>query len=284
MESISPTILVLLAITSIQLGAALATGLFPILGPEGTVAVRIIFSALILGLVSRRPLSSLGATIAKSWPILLAFGSCIAMMNFFFYKSIALIPLGAAVAFEFIGPLGVAALTSQRKSHFAWVALAALGIILLSPLSGTSLNTNGVLFALIAGAGWALFIILATRVGKQVPGNDGLIIGMTVAAFIMVPLAVPISGALFADPLIVLACIGIALVSTTLPFTFEFAALKRMPARNYGVLVSVEPAVAAVVGMLILGERIGVQAMIAVSCVVAAAIGISVSGDSKSSG
>jgi inner membrane transporter RhtA len=281
LESLSPTLLVLLAITSIQVGAALATGLFPTLGPEGTVAARIIFSALILGFVSRRRIPKLGETIANSWRILLAFGSCIAMMNLFFYKSIALIPLGTAVAFEFVGPLGVAALTSRRKSHFVWVALAAVGIILLSPLAGANLNTLGVAFALMAGCGWALFIILATRVGKQVPGNDGLLIGMAVAAIIMLPFAAPVSIILLSDPLILLACFGIALISTTLPFTLEFAALKRMPARNYGVLVSVEPAAAAVVGMVLLGESLGGQAMIAVACVVIAAIGINVCGDNE---
>lgn len=275
--SFPPTLLVLLAIISIQVGAALATGLFPVLGAEGTVAVRIVFSALILILVSRRRLPRLAKSFALYWPILLAFGLCIAMMNFFFYKSIARIPLGTAVAFEFIGPLGVAALTSRRRSHFAWVCLAAVGIILLSPLSGVDLDTLGVLFALLAAAGWACFIILAARVGKQVPGNDGVIIAMAIAALTMLPFAAPVATVLFSDPVLILACLGIALISTTLPFTFEFAALKRMPARNYGVLVSVEPAVAAIVGALMLGELIGLQSMVAVACVVIAAIGISIS-------
>lgn len=284
LEAFPPTLLVLLAISSIQVGAALATNLFPVLGTEGTVAVRVIFSALILIVVSRRRIPRLGRTFMLCWPILLVFGLCIAMMNFFFYQSIARIPLGTAVAFEFIGPLGLAALTSRRRSHFAWVSLAALGIILLSPLSGVELDTLGILFALLAATGWAFFIILAARVGKQVPGNDGVIIAMAIAATTMLPFAAPVSSVLFSDPVLILACLGIALISTTLPFTFEFAALRRMPARNYGVLVSVEPAVAAVVGAVLLGERIGVQSMVAVACVVVAAIGINISDGSESSG
>ncbi|MFK8048025.1 MAG: DMT family transporter [Halioglobus sp.] len=281
LQSVSPTLLVLLSISSIQVGAALATGLFPALGAEGTVAVRILFSALILLLASRRRLPKLHRQLVRHWPTLLLFGLCIAAMNFFFYKSIAIIPLGTAVAFEFIGPLGVAAVTSRRRSHFAWVFLAAVGIVLLSPLSGASLDTLGIFYALLAGAGWACFIILAARVGKQVPGNDGLIIAMTVAAVAMLPFAAPVSAVLVADPALLLACVGIALISTTLPFMFEFAALKRMPKRNYGVLVSVEPAVAALVGAVLLGERIGTQSMIAVACVVIAAIGISISDAQK---
>ena len=200
-----------------------------------------------------------------------------AEMYFCFYQAIARIPLGAAVAFEFIGPLSVAALTSRRMSHFAWIALAALGIVLLSPLSGANLDPIGIMFALLAGAGWALFVVLSVRVGSRVPGNDGLAIGMTIAAITMIPFVAPVTKVLATDGLILLMGFAVALLSTTIPFTFEFQALKKLPARTYGVLVSVEPAVAAIVGALFLGENIGTQGMIAVACVVVAAIGITVS-------
>lgn len=275
--AIPPTGLVLLAVVAVQLGAALSTLLFPILGAEGTVAVRIIFSALLLGLAARGKIRTFGQTFIYNWGLLLVFGLCIAGMFFFFYQSIARIPLGAAVAFEFVGPLSVAALGSRRVSHFAWVALAALGIVLLSPLSGVNLDLLGILFALLAGTGWAFFIILARRIGNRVPGNDGLVIGMVIAAVTMIPLAVPVVPDLVSAPLILLTGIGVALLSTTIPLTLEFEALKRISARSYGVLVSAEPAVAALVGALLLGERIGVQGMIAVACVVIAAIGITVS-------
>ncbi|MCP4392249.1 MAG: EamA family transporter [Gammaproteobacteria bacterium] len=197
-------------------------------------------------------------------------------MNLFFYKAIALIPLGAAVAIEFVGPLGVAALASHRPGHFACVALAALGIVLLTPLAGVNLDSLGIIFALMAGAGWACFIVLSRRVGKQVSGNDGLAIGMSIAALSMIPFAAPVATDLISNPMLLLAGLGVALLSTTLPFTLEFEALKRLSTRTYGVVVSVEPAVAALIGALLLGERIGMQGMVAVACVVVAAICITV--------
>lgn len=239
--------------------------------------MRIIFSALLLGLATRSRRRTFTQTFVSHWGLLLLFGLCLAAMNFFFYQAIARIPLGAAVAFEFVGPLGVAALTSRRLSHFAWIALAALGIALLSPLSGVDLDPIGIMFALLAGIGWALFIVLAARVGNRIPGNDGLVIGMAVAALLMIPFAAPVVTTLVSKPLVLLAAFGVALLSTTIPFSLEFEALKRMPPRTYGVLVSLEPGVAVVVGLLVLGERIGLQGTVAVACVVVAAIGITVS-------
>lgn len=276
-NAIPPPGLVLLAIVAIQIGAALATQLFSVLGASGTVAMRIIISALLLGIAARCGPRTLVKTYIRHWPLLTAFGLCIAAMNLFFYQSIARIPLGAAVAFEFIGPLGVAALTSRRISHFAWVGLAALGILLLSPLAGLNFDTLGVIYALLAGAGWALFIILAGRVGTQVSGNHGLAIGMVVAAITMLPFAVPIIDEVLFSPLIMLAALGVALLSTTIPFTLEFEALKRVSPNVYGILVSLEPAVAALVGAWLLGERIGLQGTLAVGCVVIAAVGITMS-------
>ncbi len=276
-NAIPPPGLVLLSIVSIQVGAALATHLFPVLGAEGTVAVRIIFSALLLGLAARTRVRTFGRTFVRNWRILIVFGLSIAAMNLFFYQSIERIPLGAAVAIEFVGPFAVAALASRRMSHFAWVALAALGIVLLSPLSGVDLDALGVIFALLAGAVWALFIILSSRVGRRIPGHDGLAIGMAIAAMTMIPFATPVVTELVSSPLILLSGLGVAVLSTTIPFSLEFEVLKRLSTRTYGVLVSLEPGVAVLVGALLLGERIGTQGMIAVACVVIAAIGITVS-------
>lgn len=275
--SIPPHGLVLLAIAAIQLGAALATSLFPLLGAEGTVAVRIIMSALLLGFVARKRVHTFGQTFRDNFRLMIVFGLCAAAMNLFFYMAIARIPLGAAVAFEFIGPLGLAACKSRRLIHFIWVGLAAFGILLLSPLTGADLDPVGIVYALLAGAGWAVFVIVAGRAGKHMSGNDGLVIGMAVAAVLMIPLAVPVLPALFSDPVVLLSAFGVAVFSTAIPFTFEFEALKRLSARTYGVLVSIEPAAAALVGAVLLGERIGLQGSIAVGCVVLAAIGISIS-------
>ena len=274
--SFPPVGLLLLAIVSIQLGAALATRLFPILGAEGTVAVRIFISAVLLCLAARGRVGKFLTVFAGHWRQLLPYGLCIATMNMFFYQAIDRIPLGAAVTIEFIGPLGVAALASRKPSHFAWVALAALGILLLSPLSGVDLDPLGILFAFLAGMSWACFIFLSRRVSSRVSGNDGLAIGMAVAAISILPFAIPVVPELASSPMVLLAAFGVALLSTSLPFTLEFEALKRISTRTYGVLVSVEPAVAALVGAILLSERIGLQGSIAVGCVVIAAIGITV--------
>lgn len=223
--------LVLLSIIAIQLGSAAATQLFPILGVSGTVAVRIVFSALLLTLVAGNKVLTFAQTFKDNWQLLFVFGLCIASMNLFFYQSIARIPLGTAVAIEFIGPLGVAAFTSRRLMHFAWIGLAALGVVLLSPLSGVDLDSLGIVFAMLAGASWALFVVLAA--------------------------------------------LTVALLSTTIPLTLEFQALKRLSSRSYGILLSLEPGFAALVGVMLLGERIGLQGLIALACVMIAAIGIS---------
>lgn len=273
---VPPHVLVLLSIVAIQLGSASATQLFPILGVSGTVAVRIIISALILALASGTKALTFGQTFKDNWQLLFAFGLCIVAMNLFFYQAIARIPLGTAVAIEFIGPLGVAAITSRRLIHFAWIGLAALGIVLLSPLSGVDLDPLGIVFALMAGTAWALFIVLAGNIGKRIPGNEGLAIGMSVAAIIMLPVAIPISGELVLNPLVLLAVLGVALLSTAIPLTLEFQALKRLSSRSYGILISLEPGVAALVGAILLGELIGLKGLIALACVMIAAIGISI--------
>lgn len=279
MQKVSPTLLVLLAIFSIQVGAGSATFLFPYLGAEGTVALRILLSALLLAVATRTGVGLLWQTFIQHKKLLLLFGACIAAMNLFFYMAIARIPLAAVVTIEFIGPLSVAAFSSPNVKQLAWVILAAFGIVLLSPFSGSDLNTAGIVLALMAGAGWALFIIIAGRVGKQVEGNSGLIIGMSVAACITVPLAIPVVPELVQHPWLLLACLGVALLSTALPFSFEFEALKRLSKRAYGILVSIEPAVATLVGAILLGERMGLQGMAAISCIVVAAIGITLTSD-----
>jgi inner membrane transporter RhtA len=248
--------------------------LFPVLGAQGTVAFRIIISALLLWIAARGRVHTFARTFWQHRGLLLLFGFCMAAMNLFFYLAIERIPLGVAVAFEFIGPLSVATFNSRKLSQFLWIALAAFGILLLSPLSGANLSTTGILFALLAGAGWATFIILVGRVSTAVPGDDGLAISMSVAAVIMLPFALPVSGALFGNPLILLAALAVALLSTTLPFMLEFQALKTLSRRAYGVLVSLEPAVAALVGVVFLNENIGLRGLIAVALVVTAAIGI----------
>ena len=277
LDRFPPTGLILLAIFAIQIGAGLAVFLFPFLGAEGTASLRIIFSAIILSVAARGQIFSFRQIFQQNWLLLIAYGISIATMSFFFYKALALIPLGAVMAIEFIGPLGLSAITARQPLHFLWVAIAAIGVCLLSPFSGADLNPLGVLFAFLASTGWTSFIILSKKIGQRVPGNDGLAIAMIIAAIIMFPTFVPLTGILLTKPLLFLAGLMIALLATTIPFTLEFNALKRLPTRAYGVLISLEPAVAAIVGVVLLKEHIGFRGITAVICVVIAAVGMALS-------
>lgn len=277
MDNMPPHLMILLAVVTIQLGAAVSIHLFPVIGVEGTVAVRITFSAIILGLFVRRSPQVLISAFFRHWQLLLIFGLCLAMMNFFFYKAIERIPLGVAVAVEFAGPLSVSAFTSKKRSHLAWVALAAAGILLLTPLSGAELDWLGVVFAACSGVGWGTFAVLSRRVSARLNNNDGLVIGMSLAALVMTPFVIPAIPVLIVQPKFLLVGFAVALLSTAIPFLLEFKALKRLSAATYGVLVSVEPAVAALVGAVLLSERIGLRGLCAVICVVVAAIGVTAS-------
>ena len=259
-----------------QVGSAIATHLFPIVGTEGTVAIRIVFSAIILGMAARGQLHSYKQLFLSNWKLLLPFGLCITLMNFCFYKAIELIPLGAAVAIGFIGPLSVAAMTSRRIIHFVWITLAAIGILLFSPLSGADLNPIGVGYELIAAIGWGSFVVLSGSVGKRVPGNNGLTIAMMIAAITMLPFFMPIVNQLL-HPRVFLIGLGVALLATSIPFTLEYHALNRIPPRNYGVLISVEPAIAAIVGAILLEDYLGFQIIVAIIFVIVAAIGMALS-------
>jgi inner membrane transporter RhtA len=281
LKAIPPHGLVLLAIVAIQVGAALAFYLFEFLGPNGTVAARIIISAIVLSIIAGKSVRTFGKTFRAHWVLLLAFGMCLAFMNIFFFQALARIPLGTVVAIDFMGPLGVAVFTSRRLSHFAWIALAAVGIALLSPITGVNLDMIGVGFAMLAGVSWALFVILAARVGKRIPGSNGLAVAMIVAATVMIPFAIPIVTTIIFNPLMLLAVFGVAMLSTAIPMTLEFKALKQLPARTYGILVSLEPGVATLVGAALLGEQLNTQGVIAIACVITAAIGITVSDNQK---
>lgn len=276
-DSVPPHALVFLAIIAIQLGAGVSTRLFPAIGADGAVALRIIFSALLLWLFSgTRPGVGLTRSIVRHWQLLLLFGLCIAAMNYCFFKAIERIPLGVAVAIEFSGPLTVSAITSKKFSHLGWVALAALGIVLLTPLSGAEIDPVGIVYAMLSGVGWGMFAFLSKRVSERLQGNTGLLIGMTVAAVLMVPVISTVPADKLLDPMVLFIGLCVGLLSTAIPFTFEFEALKRLSTATYGILVSTEPAVAAIVGAVLLSERIGVRGLCAVACVVIAATGVSV--------
>ena len=190
-----------------------------------------------------------------------------------FYGAIARIPLGIAVAIEFIGPLGVAALTSRRPRDFAWIGLAVAGLVLLTPDIGNDLDPLGVGLALAAGAGWASFVLLSPRVAGSV-GGAGLALAMAVASLFTLPFALVAGGLERLDPGLLAGALAVAALSTALPLSLEFEALTRMTARAYGVIVTLEPVVAALVGAVILGQALPPSALVAIACVTTAAIGV----------
>jgi inner membrane transporter RhtA len=207
---------------------------------------------------------------------LLLYGTILGLMNLTFYGAISRIPLGIAVAIEFVGPLGLAVATSRRALDFAWIGLAAIGIALLTPQIGSALDPLGVALAGAAGLCWASFAVMSQRIGRALPGNSGLAIAMVVAALVVLPVEVVAGGLGNLDPGLLARALAVAILSTALPWSLEFEALKRLSARSYGILVTLEPAVAALVGVLLLGQAMGVQGVLAVACVTAAALGVTV--------
>jgi inner membrane transporter RhtA len=270
LAAVPPPGLLLVSIVSIQVGAAVAIGLFETLGPVTTTFLRIAFSAVLLLAVSAR---HVGPGARRHAGLVILLGCVIGAMNLCFYGAIARIPLGIAVAVEFVGPLGVAALTSRRPVQFAWIGLAVAGLLLLTPDLGTDLDPLGVGLALAAGAGWAGFILLSPRVAAGV-GGSGLALAMTVAAVFTLPFALGSGGLARVDPGLLLGALAVAVLSTALPLTLEFEALRRMTARAYGVIVTLEPVVAAIVGALVLRQALPPSALAAVACVTTAAIGV----------
>jgi inner membrane transporter RhtA len=198
-------------------------------------------------------------------------------MNLSFYGAISRIPLGIAVAIEFLGPLGLAAATSRRALDFAWIGLALLGIALLTPEIGSALDPLGVALAGATGLCWAVFTVMSQRIGKVLPGHSGLAIAMVVAALVLLPVELAVGGLGRLDLGLLAAALAVATLSTALPLSLEFEALKRMTARSYGIVVTLEPVVAAIVGALLLGQAMGLKGVLAVACVTAAAIGVTIS-------
>jgi inner membrane transporter RhtA len=271
---IPPTSLLLTSIVSIQVGAAIAVHLFPAIGPVAVTFLRQAFAAVILILVTRR---SIDATVRRNARWVILFGVAIAATNLCFYSSIARIPLGVAVAIEFVGPLGLAAATSRKPLDFAWIGLAALGLGLLTPDIGTTLDPIGVAFALVAGAGWASIVVLSRKVGQTVTGHAGLALAMLTAALFTLPFELVIGGLGGLDVTVLAGALVVAVMSTALPLSLEFEALRRVSARTYGIVMALEPVAAAVAGAVLLSQGLDAKLLAAIACVTIAAIGVTIS-------
>lgn len=269
MQRIPAVWLVIGGILSVQFGAAIAKTLFPIVPPTAMVWMRLVTSAVIL-LVVVRP--RLRGRTRQDWVVALAFGVSLMVMNWAIYQSFARIPLGVAVTIEFLGPLVVAVVGSRRPRDLIWVGLAGLGVALLG-FSPGSLTVPGVLFALLAGASWAAYILLSAKTGKHWSGVSGLAIASLVGALVLAPPAIIEAGATLLEPKIILLGVAVGLLSSVIPYSLELTALRRLPPRVFSILMSLEPAAAALAAMILLSEFLSLPQWLALVCVVAASVG-----------
>lgn len=261
------------AMVSLQYGATLAKGLFETIGAEGTTALRLGAAALILALFLRPWRTRLNLAVM---PALIGYGLMLAAMNLLFYMSLRTIPLGVASALQFIGPLLVATLSSRRPIDFLWIALAVIGIALVSPPVAVAdrLDPLGVALALAAGACWALYIVLGQKAGARL-GVQTTAFGMAIAAIFVLPIGLLHAGPALFDPQILILGLIIGIFSGALPFTLEMLALLRLPARVYGTSTSIEPVIGAVLGYLLLNEALSPLQWCGVAVIVAAVSGTS---------
>jgi inner membrane transporter RhtA len=254
----------------LQFGSALAATLFDDVGPGGAVLLRLVFSAAILLLIWR---PGIRGCPREQLALVVLFGVVLAAMNSLFYLSIDRIPLGIAVTFEFIGPLGVAVATSRRRIDLLWVGLAACGIGLLSGGDVEGLDPLGVAFALMAGGCWAAYILLGRRVGRVFPGGSGLALALAVGACCVLPYGLQAGGSDLADARAIGIGAAVAVLSSVIPYSLELEALRRLPAGLFGVLMSLEPAAAALAGFLVLDQGLASTEAVAIALVVVASAG-----------
>jgi inner membrane transporter RhtA len=271
---VSPIWLVLVGILSVQLGAGVAKSLFDEISPTTIVWLRLVTSSVILWLLAR---PALRGRSRQDWLVVLGFGLSLGVMNWAIYQSFSRIPLGIAVTIEFVGPLTLAVLGSRRPRDLVWVALAAVGVLLLG-FERADLSVAGVVFALLAGAAWASYILLSASTGRRWPGFDGLTLASVVATVLLLPFALHSGGTALADGRILLIGAAVGLLSSVIPYTCELVALRSLRPAVFGILMSLEPAAAALAGLVVLQELLSPVQLLAMACVVAASIGATRSG------
>ena len=265
----NPVVLVLVGIASVQFGAGIAKTLFDEADPTTIVWLRLVTSALVLALVAR---PRLRRRSRADWTVMVGFGLSLAVMNWAIYQSFQRIPIGLAVTLEFIGPLTLAVFGSRRVRDLLWAGLAGLGVLLLGFEPG-QLDPAGVAFALLAGAAWAAYILLSAETGRHWQGVDGLVLASAVAALLLMPFAVGTGGSDLLDPRVLLIGAAVGLLSSVIPYSCELVALRSLRPAVFGILMSLEPAAAALAGIVVLGELLGPVQYAAVACVVLASIG-----------
>ncbi|OIJ69852.1 EamA family transporter [Streptomyces mangrovisoli] len=268
--ALGPVGLVLAGGISVQFGGALAVTLVPRAGALGVVTLRLLVAAIVL-LVVCRP--RLRGHSRADWGTVVVFGITMGAMNGLFYQSIARIPLGTAVTLEVLGPLALSVLASRRAVNAIWAALALAGVFLLGGGGFDGLDPAGVAFALGAGAMWAAYIVFSARTGRRFPQADGLALAMAVAALLFLPLGIAESGTRLLNPTTIALGSGVAVLSSVLPYTLELLALRRLPASTFAIMMSLEPAIAATAGFLILDQALSAMQAAAIALVIAASMG-----------
>ena len=271
LDRVPPVPLVLTGICSVQVGAAVGATIFDEVGASGTTLLRLGMAALVAAVVFRPDPRGHSAADLRLGALL---GLTLGVMNLAFYEALDRMPLGVAVTIEFAGPLGVAVALSRRRLDYVWAGLAAAGIVLLADPGGGGLDPAGLALILLAAACWAGYILLSQRAGRVFPGTRGIGLALVVAAVVPIGPGIAQGGAELLEPRFLLIGLLVGVASSVIPYTLETEALRRMPAHAFGVLMSLEPAVAALAGLLILGQELGWRELVAMALVVAASIGV----------
>jgi inner membrane transporter RhtA len=261
-------LLVVIAIISVQIGAAVAKQLFDIAGPTGVVFLRTLVAGLIFVALWRPKVRGLDRT---AYVYIVLYGINIALMMLSFYAAIDLIPLGITVAIAFAGPLIVAVIGSRRRSDLLWIVLAGIGILLLSPFTNEGLEPAGVLLAFLSALTWATYILLSSRINKVMDGNTALTFAMIIASLVSLPIGIGGAVGVLVNPALIFLSIIVGILSSAVPFALEFHALKTMPPRAFGLLVSLEPVVATLIGFIVLQEMLELPDIIGIVLVTIAA-------------
>jgi inner membrane transporter RhtA len=300
-----PAVLVLTGVVCVQVGAGLAARLFSQVSPAAVTGLRLWAAALLLAVLGARGLRReiTGLVRRRAWAdaaVVVAFGLTLAVMNYCIYQAFARIPLGVAVTVEFLGPLAVAVAATRRALDLAWVALAAAGVALLSQAGGPAaaahpalshgagapalagptvggLDLAGLLFALAAAASWAIYILLSAATGRRFPGSSGLTVAMIVAALAVTPAGLLAGGRSLLRPGVLATGAAIGLLSSIIPYSLELETLRRVPPKVFGIWMSLEPAIAALVGLVMLGQSLSLLEWAAIGCVTVASAGAALS-------
>ena len=273
-ESITSIFPLLIAIVFIQGGASLAKQLFPAVGAPGATLLRLGFATLILFCIWHPWKVKLTRRAIRS---ILIYGASLGAMNLFFYMALARLPMGITVAIEFTGPLGVALISSRKPFDFLWTALATAGILLILPVSPSSvpLDILGVLYALIAGISWGLYIFFGQKAGAAIHGGTATALGMLTGTLVVLPFGIASAGSKLLNPSILPLAVVVALLSSALPYSLEMVAMKKLRTQTFGILMSLEPAIAALSGLFFLNEHLALPQWAAILCIILASAGTS---------